>query len=349
MPTQRPERAAAARCAAAALAALLLAPLPSEAVEAGGMVRIEGGSFLMGSEEAYREEMPVRRVAVGPFLIGRTEVTNAEFAAFVAATGYVTTAERGLDPADHPGWPQELLSPGSMVFSPPADPAGRSDPTRWWRYVHGADWRHPAGPGSSIEGRDDHPVVQVSAEDAEAYAAWAGGRLPTEAEWEFAARGGLDGARYAWGEAYDPAAGWKANTWQGAFPAADEGADGHHGTAPVASFPPNGHGLHDMMGNVWEHVADWWVPGHPSRAETDPRGPSEALAARFSHPETGPRRVVKGGSWLCSPGFCLRYRPSARQPQETGLGSNHIGFRIARDVPGSGGARPATPAKGTEP
>jgi formylglycine-generating enzyme len=307
-----------------------LAPLPASA--AVDLVRIEGGSFRMGSEDAYPEEGPMRLVTVGPFLIGRTEVTNAEFRAFVDETGYMTTAERGLDPATHQGWPEHLLKPGSMVFAPPGDPVGLGDPTAWWAYVPGADWRHPSGPGSSIEALNDHPVVQVSPEDAEAYAAWVGGRLPTEAEWEFAARGGLDGAEYVWGEAYNPAEGWKANTWQGTFPAEDDGLDGHRGTAQVASFDPNAYGLYDMAGNVWEHVSDWWVPGHPEAPATDPAGPAEELAAQFSRPEIGAQRVVKGGSWLCSPGFCLRYRPAARQPQEMALGSNHIGFRIVMDA-----------------
>jgi formylglycine-generating enzyme required for sulfatase activity len=297
-----------------------------------GFVAIAGGSFAMGSEEHYREEGPVRQVTVGPFSIGRTEVTNTEFAAFVADTGYVTTAERALDPADHPGWPAALLEPGALVFSPPDQPVELGNPMAWWRYVPGANWQHPTGPASGIEGLGDHPVVQISPEDAEAYAAWAGGRLPTEAEWEFAARGGLDGAAYAWGETYDPVDGWKANTWQGAFPSQDDAADGHHGTAPVASYPPNGYGLYDMAGNVWEHVGDWWVPGHPARDSVDPEGPPQALAAGFSHPDIGAQRVVKGGSWLCAPSYCMRYRPSARQSQETGLGSNHIGFRIVREA-----------------
>lgn len=318
--------------AAILLLALLASPPRADPAPGLTFVSIPGGSFTMGSEQHYREEGPVREVTVGPFDITPTEVTNAQFAAFVDATGYATTAERGLDSAGREDWPPELLEPGSMVFSPPADPVRLDDPMAWWAYVPGADWRHPMGPDSSIEGHENHPVVQVSPEDAEAFADWAGGRLPTEAEWEFAARGGLVGAEYVWGEAYNPAEGWKANTWQGSFPGTDTASDGYHGTAPVASFASNGYGLYDMAGNVWEHVADWWVPGHPAISQTDPEGPPKVLAARFSPPVTGPRRVVKGGSWLCAPSYCLRYRPAARQPQETGLGSNHIGFRVVRDA-----------------
>jgi formylglycine-generating enzyme required for sulfatase activity len=286
----------------------------------------------MGSQRFQREEAPVHPVTVGPFEITRTEITNAQFAHFAEESGYLTTAERGLPAEDFPDMPPDLRTPGSMVFAQPTDAVSLDSPNAWWRYVKGATWQHPTGPDSSIDGLEEHPVVHISPEDAATYAQWAGGRLPTEAEWEFAARGGLEGANYTWGDIYDPRQGWKANTWQGDFPAADIADDGHHGTAPVASFAPNGYGLHDMAGNVWEHVSDWWAPGHIPGEKTDPIGPDQAFAARFGSAATGPMRLVKGGSWLCAPNFCLRYRPAARQPAETSLGSNHIGFRIVRDI-----------------
>eukprot|EP00903_Cladosiphon_okamuranus_P001462 g1460.t1 len=240
----------------AVLAVWLAQPVPM-AGATGDFVRLDGGTFPMGSEGHYKEERYRHDVTVGPFLIKATEVTNAEFATFVDATGYVTTAEKDLDPAQYPGFSGDLLKAGSMVFAQPREQVSLNDFRQWWRYVPGADWRHPEGPGSSIEGMEDHPVVQISPEDAVAYATWAGGRLPTEAEWEFAARGGLKNANYTWGEVdHDPEQGWKANTWQGVFPAVDTGEDGHRGTAPVGSFKPNGYGLYDMAGNVWEHVSD---------------------------------------------------------------------------------------------
>ena len=291
-----------------------------------GMVRLEGGTFTMGADDERPEERGTREVTVSPFWIDRHEVTNAQFAAFVDATGYRTVAERGLDPDLYRAIPADLRVPGSMVFSPPSDPVSLHDQRAWWRYVPGANWRQPLGEGSSIDGLDNYPVVHIAHEDAMAYADWAGRDLPTEAEWEFAARGGLEGARYTWGETYNPAEGWKANTWQGSFPHENTAADGHAGSAPVGCFAANGYGLYDMAGNVWEYARDYWAPGHPPFAEADPTGPGRVFATRFGSP-MGPSVVVKGGSWLCAPGFCLRYRPSARQPQEPGLGSNHIGFR----------------------
>ena len=301
--------------------------LPNDDGDArAGMVRAPGGTFTMGDDAQRPEERLAHRVTVSPFWIDRHEVTNAQFARFVEATGYRTVAERGLDPKEHPELPPELLAPGSMVFSPPDRLPEQPDVTLWWRYVEGADWREPLGPGSSIKGLDNRPVVHVAYEDALAYARWQGRDLPTEAEWEFAARGGLDGATYAWGDSYDPARGWLANSWQGAFPARDDAEDGFHGLAPVGCFAPNGYGLFDMTGNVWEYARDWYVPGHPDWPQTDPGGPDLALAARFAGP-TGPSVVIKGGSWLCAPSYCTRYRPAARQAQELGLGTNHVGFR----------------------
>jgi formylglycine-generating enzyme required for sulfatase activity len=293
-----------------------------------GMVRVPGGTFTMGDDDERPEERHAHRVTVSvPFWIDRHEVTNAQFARFVAATGHRTVAERGLGPETRPDLPPDLRVPGSMVFAAPAGTRDLGGVARWWRYVPGADWRHPLGPGSSVEGRGNLPVVHVAYEDAQAYARWLGRDLPTEAEWELAARGGLEGATYAWGEDYyDPAEGWRANSWQGPFPALDEGEDGFHGLAPVGCFAPNGYGLLDMTGNVWEYAHDWYVPGHPAGLQEDPAGPGMALAARFAGPD-GPAAVIKGGSWLCAPDFCARYRPSARQPQVLRLGTNHVGFR----------------------
>ncbi|MEO9901738.1 formylglycine-generating enzyme family protein [Nisaea sp.] len=321
------------------LALLLLLPASAEAAQkvcvegrqdgspiTSRMVRIDGGLFTMGADMERPEENAPHLVQVSAFWIDRYEVTNRDFAAFVEATGHSTVAERGLDPVRHPGLPTTLLAPGSMVFSAPQNKNRVTDPNAWWSYVADANWRAPLGPGSSIEGLENHPVVHVAYEDALAYAKWMGRDLPTEAEWEFAARGGLEGKRYPWGDSYDLIEGWKANTWQGAFPATNTQDDGYRSTAPVGCFPPNGYGLHDMAGNVWEYARDLWAPGHSRAPAANPTGPSLRIAHRYAG-ATGPSVVIKGGSWLCAPNFCQRYRPSARQPQELSLGSNHIGFR----------------------
>jgi sulfatase modifying factor 1 len=306
-----------------------------------GMVWIEGGSFTMGDDGERPEESAAHEVTVAGFWIDRHEVTNAAFARFVEATGYVTVAERGLDPAEHPGMPPELLAPGAVVFTPPDGLLDLVDVRQWWRYVPGADWRHPSGPASSIEGRDNHPVVNVAYEDAQAYARWLGRELPTEAQWEFAARGGLKGTTYSWGdEYYDPVAGWQANTWQGLFPLKDDADDGYHGAAPVGCFAPNGYGLFDMAGNVWEYARDWYVPGHRPEPATDPARAGHGARHAVRRPDR-PVRRDQGGSYLCAPNFCSRYRPAARQPQELALGASHLGFRTVLNDPGGKTARHA--------
>ena len=289
------------------------------------LVRIEGGASRLGSDRFYPEESPVVEVRVAPFEIARYAVTNAQFAAFVAATGYTTTAEMPLDPADFPGVDLPALEPGSQVFTPTDGPVDLRDWRQWWRWVPGASWRHPRGPGSDLDGLDDHPVVQVSFDDAAAYADWAGLRLPTEAEWEHAARGGLDGATYAWGE--EPNDGTRANTWQGDFPFRNTGAGtgGWRGTAPVGSFPANGFGLFDMTGNTWEWTADTWTESHG----TCTCGCSPA-PGRGGTGQGETRRVLKGGSHLCAPEYCLRYRPAARSAQTPDSATTHVGFRCAR-------------------
>jgi formylglycine-generating enzyme len=280
-------------------------------------VEIPAGTFTMGSDRHYPDEAPARTVAVDRFRMARTQVTNAQFAAFADATGYRTVAERPLDPADFPGAPAENLQPGSMVFRRTAGPVDLRHLSQWWAWTPGASWRHPEGPGSSTVGREDHPVVHVAHEDAVAYAAWAGARLPTEAEWELAARGGLDGAAYVWGEEPEPAGARLANYWHGDFPWRAE--PGYGTTTPVGSFPPNGHDLLDMAGNVWEWTAEWY--GGTEQASLDPGQPQFAVS----------RKVVKGGSFLCADSYCLRYRPAARRPQMVDTGMSHIGFRCALD------------------
>jgi sulfatase modifying factor 1 len=297
-----------------------------------GMRWISGGAFRMGAEDAYPEEAPVHTVAVSGFWMDQYAVTNAEFAAFVATTGYRTLAERPLDPTLYPGAKPELLKPGSAVFLMPRGEADENDIHSRWAYLPGADWRHPDGPGSTTEGREREPVVHVAYEDAVAYAAWAGKDLPTEAEWEFAARGGLDGAAFCWGNEFTPEGHHMANTWQGPFPFRDIGADGFIGRAPVGSFPPNGYGLYDMAGNVWEWTNDWYSDCHPPEVESpccmprDPRGGAVGLSYDPAHPQI-PRKVIKGGSYLCAPNYCRRYRPAARYPQMIDTATCHLGFR----------------------
>lgn len=280
---------------------------------------IPGGAFAMGDARYYEEEGPPREARVGGFFLDRTEVTNAEFARFVAATGYVTQAERGLTADVAPEIADAFRVPGSMVFSPP-DSLANASPLEWWRFTPGASWRHPFGPESAIDGRESEPVVHVTHADAEAYAAWAGRRLPTEEEWEYAARGGLSGDAPA---ADAPA---DANVWQGVFPLINQESDGYAQMAPAGCFPPNGYGLYDMIGNVWELTASVYYPGHDDRARAG--APEEG----FDPEQPGvPVHAIKGGSYLCAENFCFRYRPQARQAQDALLGSSHIGFRTARD------------------
>ncbi|MGF9761873.1 formylglycine-generating enzyme family protein [Microvirga sp. 0TCS3.31] len=313
---------------------LLEHPLAQDSTYHPDMIGIPGGTFRMGSDQHYPEEAPVHRVTVDGFWIDRTPVTNREFRRFVEATGHVTVAERKPDPRDYPGALPEMLKAGSLVFSPPDYPVDLRDWSQWWAFTFGATWRRPYGPKSSIKGLDDHPVVHVAHADAEAYAAWAGKRLPTEAEWEFAARGGLEGAEYAWGDEFAPSGRHRANTWQGAFPFQNKREDGYERTSPVTAFPPNGYGLHDMIGNVWEWTTDWYTAKHPADAPKaccipeNPRGGREADSYDPCQPQIRiPRRVLKGGSHLCAPNYCRRYRPAARHAQPVDTSSSHIGFR----------------------
>ena len=300
------------------------------------MVRIEGGTFRIGSDRHYPEEAPSREVTVSPFRIDRTPVTKRQYGRFVESTGYVTVAEIAPDVKDYPGALPHMLKPGALVFTPPRQVADLRDWSQWWRFEFGANWRRPNGRGRSNHGLDDHPVVHVAYQDAAAYAAWAGKHLPTEAEWEYAARGGLDGAEFAWGDELTPGGRHMANTWQGAFPTENLATDGYTRTSPVGAFPPNGYGLFDMIGNVWEWTADWFSARQGAdtlRAcciPEDPRGGLEAdsydqcdASVRIA------RKVVKGGSHLCAPNYCRRYRPAARhaQPIDTGMSPCRIPMR----------------------
>jgi formylglycine-generating enzyme required for sulfatase activity len=286
----------------------------------------------MGSEDHYPEEAPVHPVTVSGFWIDRHQVTNRDFAAFVAGTGYVTVAERPLDPADFPGAPPENLVPGSLVFTRTTGPVDLRHLSQWWAWRPGACWHRPEGPGSSLDGREEHPVVHVAFEDAERYAEWAGKKLPTEAQWELAARGGRDGATYTWGDEPETPGEALANYWHGAFPWRPD--PGYGTTVSVGSYAPNGYGLFDMAGNVWEWTADWYAPRHPRAAErsccvpVDPRGGAEHGSLDPAQPQFRvPRKVVKGGSFLCADSYCRRYRPAARRPQMIDTGMSHIGLR----------------------
>jgi formylglycine-generating enzyme required for sulfatase activity len=297
-----------------------------------GMVWLEGGPFRMGSDHHYPEEAPARQVRVDPFWIDVAPVTNRAFARFVEATGYVTVAERAPDPIDYPDLAPDLACPASLVFTPPDRPVPLRDARAWWRLTPSANWRRPLGREGDLEGLDDHPVVHIAYADAEAYAVWAGKALPTEAEWEYAARGGLAGAAYAWGDEFEPGGRRFANTWAGEFPWRNLAPEGFARTSPVGTFPPNGFGLQDMIGNVWEWTSDW-VPAGPGvrRACCAPQDPQVAAEAE-SHDPSAPtagigRKVLKGGSHLCAPNYCRRYRPAARLAQPIDTSTSHVGFR----------------------
>jgi formylglycine-generating enzyme required for sulfatase activity len=296
------------------------------------MVWVPGGTFLMGSNNHYPEEAPAHRVTVNGFWMDRHTITNAEFQRFVEATGYVTVAERPANPADYPGALPGMLEPASVVFRKTPGPVDLRNPHNWWIYVPGADWRHPDGPGTSLQGRWKHPVVHVAYEDVDAYAKWAGKELPTEAEWEFAARGGLEGAEYVWGDELTPGGKSMCNNWQGEFPWQNLLTDGHEGTAPVGSFPPNRYGLYDMAGNVWEWTTDWFKNHDQIRSPCctldNPRGGEAEQSYDPRVPQVRiPRRVMKGGSYLCAPNYCRRYRPAARMAQPVDTSTSHLGFR----------------------
>jgi sulfatase modifying factor 1 len=306
-----------------------------------GMAWIEGGTFRMGCERFYPEEAPVHRVTVDGFWIDRHPVTVRDFRRFVAETGYLTVAERPLDPEQYPEADPALLKPGSRVFQKAPHPVSLDDYRQWWAYVPGACWERPAGPGTSARGRERHPVTHIAHEDAAAYASWAGKELATEAEWEYAARGGLDGAVFAWGDDERPAGKLMANSWQGEFPWQNLKANGYEGTSPVGTFAPNGYGVYDMCGNVWEWTEDYFTDRHPDEpakaccAPRNPRVSSPDPNVAANEPDAHiPRRVIKGGSHLCAPNYCLRYRPAARQGEAIDTSTSHIGFRCVQRTRG---------------
>ena len=315
-----PSRSAAIRTAASGAG--------SGAMGTKDMVWIPGGTFLMGADE-FPDARPVHSVTVKGFWMDEHEVTNAEFSRFVLATNYVTVAERPLNPADYPGVPAEQLVPGSAVFTPPAQKVSLANPLQWWEYVKGASWNHPNGPKSNLVGHEHEPVIHVSYEDAAAYARWAGKRLPTEAEWEFAAQGGKGNRTYYWGNELKPAGKWIANIYQGDFPAKNTTEDDFAGAAPVKSFPANPYGLYDMDGNVWEWCQDLYRPDYYSKSpKSDPKGPADS----YDPEEPGAvKRVQRGGSFLCSDQYCIRYKAGSRGKGEISSGSNNLGFRCVRD------------------
>ncbi len=293
-----------------------------------GMVYVPGGTYLMGADE-FPDSRPVHQVAVDGFYMDAHEVTNAQFAEFVKATGYKTVAERPLNPADYPGVDPAMLVPGSAVFTPTLTKVSLENPLQWWRYEKGASWKQPEGPGSSIKGRENHPVVHVSYEDAAAYAKWAGKRLPTEAEWEYAARGGKENTTYYWGDELKPNNKWVANIYQGSFPNNNLKQDGYAGAAPVKSYPANPYGLYDMDGNVWEWCQDLYRPDtYMNTTAKNPTGPSDS----YDPDEPGVvKRVQRGGSFLCSDEYCIRYKAGSRGKGEVTSGSDNLGFRCVAD------------------
>lgn len=319
----RPAAAGAGGAASAAAHGLCdsYAGVPQGNLRHAGMAQIQGGRFMMGSDEHYAEEALAHEVQIHGFWIDQHDVTNAQFERFVVATGYVTVAERVPDIQRHPDLPPQMRVPGSVVFV-----MGEKGRSGRWRYVAGANWRHPQGPDSSIGDRPAHPVVHIAYEDAEAYARWSGRDLPTEAQWEYAARGGLQGQTYVWGSELTPGGKPMANTWQGPFPLVNTGEDGHSGTSAVGCYPANGYGLYDMAGNVWQWTATWYRNVHAGQPEDNPIGPNELDSFDPRQPGT-PAKVIKGGSHLCAANYCMRYRPAARQARETDSGTSHIGFR----------------------
>jgi formylglycine-generating enzyme required for sulfatase activity len=302
-------------------------PAPTTAPD--GMVWIPGGEFWMGGNDPkFTDALPRHLVELAGFWMDATEVTNAQFAEFVTATGYRTQAEETPNAQDYPGATPEQLVAGSPVFTPPNEDVPLTQELRWWKYVPGANWRHPEGPGSALVGRDQHPVVHISWTDAVAYAKWAGKRLPTEAEWELAARGGLDRQRFVWGDELTPGGKWHANIWQGKFPRENTQDDGYARLAPVKQFPANGYGLYDMSGNVWEWCSDWYRPDYYADSpRRNPTGPTSSYDPLEPHT---PKRVQRGGSFLCSDLYCIRYLPGPRGKGAVDSGANHVGFRCVR-------------------